>query len=92
MKRYLVKVEMTAKENNKNFKGVWHEYLFGKKEVMLAHRNNEIRPCIMPFDLVSVWGEEDGYKTLSGALKGVNTHSRSEKYWDKKITVVTVEI
>lgn len=92
MKRYLVKVEMTAKDNNPNFKGVKSEYLFGKKETMLAHTSNEENPGLSHFNLVDVWGEEDGYKTLSAALKGVNAHSNPEKYWDKKVTIVTVEI
>lgn len=93
MKRYLVKIELAAKDNNPNYRGVKSEILYGKGEVMLAHTSNEERPRgLSHFNFVDVWGGECGYKTLSAALKGVNAHSNPEKYWDKKVTVVAVEL
>lgn len=92
MKRYFVKVVAEAKETNPNFRGVVHEYLFGKKDEMLLFKTNEETPLMKPCDLIDVFGLEYGFKTLPAAKKAASSHDHEEKYWSNEVSVIEMDV
>lgn len=81
--RYLVKVTVTATEDNPNFKGATYTYYYGRSKNLLGAASNGIEPPEY-LELIPYCVEQCGYKNrnLSKAVKCHHLLNRDPSFVD----------
>lgn len=87
--RFLVKVTATATENNKNFAGDVHTYIYGKDQELLKMEGTRYG---QDFDNMNTYFlKKYGYKRACDAQKSPSyKNAQAEEFWNYSAEIVEV--
>lgn len=89
MKRFLVKTVATATQENPNFAGAVHEYLYGKEQKLVAASgdpwiNQEAYPAMI---------RDYGFSRECDARRSwIYKNPENSKYWRTEVEIIAVEV